>query len=199
MSIFPQTSYTILRRLSDGKIDDQRLWERFFELYNPAVRGFIRLLDPEIPPEDIDDLAQEVSLRLVELIRSNSFDSSRGRFRSVLITIVRHLLIDRMRTRTAHRTEKMVSIEELEVPALSPSAAQLVDLKWRIARHRAAIEHILTKTALSKQSCEVYRLSEEEGLAMTEIAARLSLAPNAVRRIASRVRKMVAAVEAEYE
>ena len=72
-------------------------------------------------------------------------------------------------------------------------------MKWRLARHHAAVEHVFAKSALSEQSRRVYLMSEVEGLAMKDIAAKLGRAPNAVRRIASHVRKMISAVEAECE
>ena len=57
-----------------------------------------------------------------------------------------------------------------------------------------------TKEKISTwQSRRVYTMKEIDGLSTGEIAARTGLAANAVRRIISRVRQMVAAVEAMYD
>lgn len=200
MAVFPLTPRTLLRRLADLKDgDDDHAWARFVELYEPAIREFIRLQDPDIAATDADDLVQETLMRLVPAIRNRVFDPSKGRFRAYLSVTVRRLMIDRLRTLAARRSGRATPIGEEEPAAETPTAAALVDLKWRLARHHAAVEHVFAKSALSDLSRRVYLMSETEGLAMKDIAAKLGIAPNAVRRIASRVRKMIAAVEGEYE
>ena len=200
MAVFPTTPRTLIRSL--GELDaatDEARWARFVELYEPAIREFIRLQDPDVPAADRDDLVQETFARLVPALRNRVFDPKKGRFRNFLATVVRRLMIDRLRAQSARRTDGTVPLEDVEPAAETPAAAELVDMKWRLARHHAAVEHVFAKSALSEQSRRVYLMSEVEGLAMKDIAAKLGLAPNAVRRIASRVRKMIAAVEAEYE
>ena len=198
--MFPETPRTLIRSLADLAAGaDEAAWARFVELYDPAVREFIRLQDPDLPAADRDDLVQETFARLVPALRNRVFDPRKGKFRTFLSVIVKRLMIDRLRALTARRTDGVVPLEDVEPVAVTPAAAELVDMKWRLARHHAAVEHVFAKSALSEQSRRVYLMSEVEGLAMKDIAAKLGLAPNAVRRIASRVRKMISAVEAEYE
>ena len=198
--MFPETPRTLIRSLADLAAGaDEAAWARFVELYEPAVREFIRLQDPDLPAADRDDLVQETFARLVPALRNRVFDPRKGKFRTFLSVIVKRLMIDRLRALTARRTDGVVPLEDVEPVAVTPAAAELVDMKWRLARHHAAVEHVFAKSALSEQSRRVYLMSEVEGLAMKDIAAKLGLAPNAVRRIASRVRKMISAVEAEYE
>ena len=198
MAVFPETPRTLIRSLADLAAGaDEAAWARFVELYEPAVREFVRLQDPDMPAADRDDLVQEAFARLVPALRNRVFDPRKGRFRTFLSVVVKRLMIDRYRALSA-RTGA-VPLEDAEPVAETPAAAALVDMKWRLARHHAAVEHVFAKSALSEQSRKVYLMSEVEGLAMKDIAAKLGLAPNAVRRIASRVRKMIAAVESEYE
>ena len=198
MAVFPETPRTLIRSLADLAAGaDEAAWARFVELYEPAVREFVRLQDPDMPAADRDDLVQEAFARLVPALRNRVFDPRKGRFRTFLSVIVKRLMIDRYRALSA-RTGT-VPLEDAEPVAETPAAAALVDMKWRLARHHAAVEHVFAKSALSEQSRKVYLMSEVEGLAMKDVAAKLGLAPNAVRRIASRVRKMIAAVESEYE
>ena len=199
MTVFPQTPKTLIRRLGDLEAaNDEALWARFVELYEPAIREFMRLQDPDIPAADRDDLVQETFARLVPALRNRVFDPRKGKFRTFLSVVVRRLMIDRYRALSA-RTGAVPLDDAVEPAAVTPAAAELVDMKWRLARHHAAVEHVFAKSALSEQSRKVYLMSEVDGLAMKDIAAKLGLAPNAVRRIASRVRKMISAVEAEYE
>ena len=200
MAVFPQTPQTLIRRLGDlGAANDEVLWARFVELYEPAIREFIRLQEPDIPAADRDDLVQETFVRLVPALRNRVFDPKKGRFRTYLAVTVRRLMIDRLRTLSVRRAAGAVPLEDIELVAETPAVAELVDMKWRLARHHAAVEHVFAKSALSEQSRKVYLMSEVDGLAMKDIAVKLGLASNAVRRIASRVRKMIAAIEAEYE
>ena len=200
MAIFPQTPKTLIRRLGELEaVDNEALWARFVELYEPAIREFVRLQSPDMPAADRDDLVQDVFARLVPAVRTRAFDPQKGRFRAYLAVTVRRLMIDRLRALSARRISDAVAIDDVEIEAETPTAAALVDLKWRLARHHAAVEHVFAKSALSEQSRRVYLMSEVDGLAMKDIAAKLGIAPNAVRRIASRVRKMIAAVEAEYD
>ena len=200
MAVFPQTPQTLIRRLGDLEAaNDEVLWARFVELYEPAIREFIRLQEPDMPAADRDDLVQETFVRLVPALRNRVFDPKKGRFRTYLAVTVRRLMIDRLRTLSVRRAAGAVPLEDIELVAETPAVAELVDMKWRLARHHAAVEHVFAKSALSEQSRKVYLMSEVDGLAMKDIAVKLGLASNAVRRIASRVRKMIAAIEAEYE
>lgn len=199
MPIFPQTPRSVLRRLGENCVEEERLWARFVELYDPAIRSFIHLQEPDIPPEDVDDLVQESLARLVPVIRDKAYDFKKGRFCTLVAVTVRRLIIDRARARTVRRAEHTIPLDEAELETTAPSVAALIDMKWRLARHHAAIEQVFTKSALSDQSRRAYMLIEVDGLSITEVAAKLNLQPNAVRRIVSRVRKMIAGVEAEYE
>ena len=64
---------------------------------------------------------------------------------------------------------------------------------WQIARHRIAVEHVLTKTALSEQSRRIYRELMETGESCAAVARRLKLPAATVRQVKSRVTRMIAA------
>ena len=152
-----------------------------------------------MPEADRDDIVQETFVRMVPAIRNGVFDPSKGRFRNFLATVVRNLMVDRLRAIAVRRSATAVAAAERLSGAESPAAAELLDVKWRLARHHAAVEHVFAKSALSEQSRRVYAMMEMDGLSAVEISARTGLAANAVRRIISRVRRMVAAVEAMYD
>jgi len=198
VAFFPDTPQELIASLAEvDAAEENERWARFVELYEPAVREFIRLQDPDMPSVDADDIVQETMVRLVPTLRNGAFDPKKGKFRTYLSVIVKRLMIDRARARAARPLSSSVPIGDCEPAAETPTAAALLDMKWRLARHHAAIEFVFTKSSLSQQSREVYLLGEVEGLKMKDVAAKLNLAPNAVRRIASRVRKMIAAVEGE--
>lgn len=203
MGLFPETPKTVLQRISDLKNGtDESAWERFSELYRPAIREYVRITSPALPESDVDDVVQDVFARLVTVFRQGAFKHEKGRFHAYLSAIVRRILIDRAR-RLAVRFDpsKAVSIEDADdlVVAETPSAAVLADLNWRIARHQAAVAHVFAKSALGEQARRIYVLSETEGLSASEIGKRLGLKANVIRAIRSRVAKMISAIEGEYE
>ena len=72
-----------------------------------------------------------------------------------------------------------------------------LDLAWARARHEAAVEHVLTKTALSAQSKAVYRAHVLEGRPAGDVAAEFGVTKGNVAKIKFRVEGMAAALEGE--
>ena len=81
---------------------------------------------------------------------------------------------------------------------MEPEVAAIIDAKWRLARHEAAVEHALTKTALTAQTREIYRAYVLEERPIGEVAARFGVTKNYIGLIKLRVGRMIAALEAEY-
>lgn len=192
-----------MQRISDLKGgNDEAAWARFSELYRPAIREYVRLTSATLPDADVEDVVQDVFLRLVGVFRQHTYIREKGKFRGYLSTIVRRVLIDRARQMAVRfDPSKAIPMEDAEelVAAETPSAATLADLNWRIARHQAAVAHVFAKSALGEQARRIYVMSQTEGLSASEIAKRLGIKSNAVRAIRSRVERMIAAVEGEYD
>ena len=82
------------------------------------------------------------------------------------------------------------------VPRMPLSAPPDDDMHvWNLARHRASVEHVLTKTALSAQSRQIYRELLATGDNCAEVARRMNLPAATVRQVKSRVSRMIAAFE----
>ena len=202
MSAFPDTPVTLLARLAaqvTGR-SDEAAWVRLFELYEPAIRKFS---ERHGAGADGEDVAQEIFLKLVGVLRGGGFKvgGGAGKFRSYLATLIRHELVSRWRWARARGGDGLVSLDGpgacLDLPVDSETAA-VIDAKWRLARHAAAVEHALTKTALSAQAKAVYRAYVLEERPIGDVAAAFGLSRNAVSQIKTRVERMIAAIEAEY-
>lgn len=202
MNVFPDTPVTLLARMA-AKVtgrSDEAAWVRLFELYEPAIRKFA---EGHGAGCDSEDVAQEIFMKLVEVLRGGAFKVGRdaGRFRSYLATLIRHELVSRWRKAQARGGDVKVSIDDpdagLDLQVDSETAA-IVDAKWRLALHEAAVEHALTKTALSRQSKDVYRAYVLEERPIGEVAKAFGISNNSVSQIKTRVERMVAAIEAEY-
>ena len=85
------------------------------------------------------------------------------------------------------------------LPAPSVSSAADDMPAWNLARHRAAVEHVLTRTAISEQSRRIYRELLATGDNCAEVARRMNLPAATVRQVKSRVSRMIAAFEKATE
>lgn len=196
--MFPVTSYTLLEKLVT-QVTGARdaAWVRFFALYTPAIRRFVEMNDATRDP---DDVVQEVYLRLIRVLEEGSFKPDKSHFRTFLVMLIRHELISLYRKDQARggRLER-VSLEDLrEEPSVPPDVIERMDLDWARARHQAAVEHVLTKTALSAQSRDIYRMHVLEDRPAAEVAKHFGVTKNLVGQIKFRVNRAVEAIEAEF-
>lgn len=200
MGAFPDTPVTLLARIAveaTGQRTDEAAWVRLFNLYAPAIRRFAELQGT--PSSESEDVTQDIFLRLVAILRGGRYRADAGRFRCYLATLVRNELVSRWRKMQARAAcVPLDTVPDEALATLPPEAAALLDAKWRLARHEAAVEHALTKTALSRQSREIYRAYVLEGRSIDEVAAAFGVSRNVVAQVKVRVNRMVASLEAEY-
>jgi RNA polymerase sigma factor (sigma-70 family) len=196
MNVFPATSQTLLQKLA-AQITGEResAWVRFFGLYEPAIKRFVTYHDSDHDPEDV---AQEIFLKLVNVVKSGGYSPAKGRFRAFLATMIRRHLVSLYRKDQARGAGMFVDIDEVEL-TVPPDVAEQIDAKWRMARHQSAIEHVLTKTAISAQSRAIYRAYVEDEMPLEEVSARFGVNKAAIYKIKSRVGQMAAIVEEEFE
>ena len=202
MANFPDTPVSLLVRLASDRtgIRDEAGWTRLFELYAPAIKAFAEERGGEGESEDV---VQEIFMRLAEVLREGrvKVGGDAGKFRRYLATLVRNELVSRWRRRTARGEGATVPLDDAEAQAGAiddSDPATIVDVKWRLARRKAAVEWVLTKTALSAQSKAVYRAYVLEERPIGEVAAEFGIPRNSVSQIKTRVERLIAAVETEY-
>ena len=194
MSVFPETSVTLLAQIAARTAgDDEAAWVRFFELYAPAIGKFVEL---QGTGRDPDDVVQEILLKLVDVLRAGRFKPGPVPFRAYLVTLIRRHLVSLWRKDQARGAGLFVPLEE-DSASVPPEAAELLDLDWRLAKRRAAVDHVLTKTAVSPQSKAVYRAYALEGRPIGEVAKGFGIPRNSVSQIKTRLDRLVAAIERE--
>ena len=136
MSVFPQTSLTLLHKLAVQMTaaSDEAAWTRFFNLYTPAIRKFVEWIDHTHDP---DDVIQDIYIKLVEVLRSGKYNPEKAKFRSFLATMIRRHLISLYRKDQARCVGAQTPLDDVELSVPSDQAERL-DLKWRLAKHEAA-------------------------------------------------------------
>ena len=195
MSAFPEISMTLLKKIAVQVTGEREAaWVRFFGLYEPAIKRFVAYHDSTHDP---DDVVQDIFLKLVNIVQSGGYSSDMGSFRAFLATMIRRHLVSLFRKDRARGAGLHVDIDDVE-PSVPADVAEQIDIKWRMARHQSAIEHVLTKTAISAQSRDIYRVYVEEGRSLDEVAAQFGVTKAVIYKIKSRVEQMAAIIEAEF-
>ena len=202
MASFPDTPVSLLVRIASEKtgVRDEAAWTRLFELYAPVIRAFA---EERGANDDEEDVVQEVFMKLVDVLGDGrvKVGGDAGKFRRYLATLIRNELVSRWRKRQARGQGSTVSLDDPASgaePAVDSETVALIDAKWRLARHKAAEEWALSKTALSAKSKAVYRAYVIDARPIGEVAAEFGIPRNSVSQIKTRVERMVAAVEAEF-
>ena len=198
MNEFPSTSQTLLEKLANEATGggDGAAWTRFFDLYTPVMKNFVAQIDHNHDP---DDVVQEVYRHLVKILAERRYRADKSQFRTFLKMLIRRQLIGIYRREQSHSVVDFVSFEnlssELEVP---PDQGIALDLAWVNARHEAAVEHVLTKTALSAKTKAVYRAHVIDGMSAAEVCRRFGIDGNYLRQIKFRVERAISLIEMEF-
>jgi RNA polymerase sigma factor (sigma-70 family) len=198
MSSFPTTSTTLLANLAEQESGiDQAEWNRFFALYYPVMVEFARARGAG---DDSEDVVQEVFADLVKVFQAGRYVRGKGQFKSYLATMLRNELISRFRRMQA-RFRVDGRAQSPSAPPVAPSVSSSADdmPAWNLARHRAAVEHVLTRTAISDKSRRIYRELLATGDNCAKVARRMNLPAATVRQVKSRVSRMIAAFEKATE
>lgn len=197
---FVMTRLTLLRRIAVEKTgEDEASWCRFFDLYYPAMVAFARKIGGG---EHAEDIAQEVLAKLVDVLRHGRYERQDGKsFRAYLKTLLRNQMNDRYRQEVVRGLGRKVELTEeiaQNVAAFDERVGGRLDAEWADACRKAAVEHVLTKTALSEQTKAVYRAYAIDERSIGDVAKEFGISRNYVSKIKERVDKMVVALEAEY-
>lgn len=198
MSAFPETSATLLAKLAAQVTgEDEANWVRFADLYVPAMRDFARSRGDC----DADDIVQEVLAGLVAVFRGNhrfSVREGKGNFRAYLAKMIRSKLYMAYRRERSRGLGRTVEIDDAELSVPADSVTAGLDAEWAAARHRAAVEHVLTKTLVSDLNKNLYRAYVLEERPIDEVVRLFGVTRNQVSQAKTRIGRMVDAIEAEF-
>jgi RNA polymerase sigma factor (sigma-70 family) len=178
-------------------ISDRVLVDRLFageiEAADHFVTRFSQLVwtvlvrDFRIPQDLRDDLYQDVFLRLWEEdYRRLRLWSGEGSLASYLGPIVRHLAIDRLRTRVPERENPLPPQNEHDHPSSNEPSQE--ELAW-LEQQRLAVERALE--ALDERDRALYRLRYVEERPYAEIACELDATVNHVGVLLSRLTRQL--------
>ena len=138
--------------------------------------------------------------KLVDVLRNGKYDPSAGRFHSYLATMICNEVHMQHRKDEVRRQEDHVTIDGAITDALpdgGADAAEQMDADWQRAVVSAAVEHVLTKSALSDRDRKVYRAYVQENKPIEQVAADFGITRNLVSQIKTRIERRIAAIGRE--
>src|ERR1700733_1596499 len=92
-----ETRQSLLQRAQSGETD---AWKDLVDLYRPLIVGWLKRQG--VPADDLDDLDQEVLLKVVKHLPGFQHSGQRGAFRTWLRTIVCQRTCEYWRARSQH-------------------------------------------------------------------------------------------------
>jgi RNA polymerase sigma-70 factor (ECF subfamily) len=149
----------LLRAVARG---DETAFARVYDRFSPILLGLLlRILRSRAEAEDV---LQEVFLQVWQQARS--FDASRGRAFTWLVTLARSRAIDRLR---AVDSRERAAQRSADGPPPSPAAAGWADEEAIRAERAEAVRGALGE--LPEEQRQVLLLAYLEGMSQSEIAA----------------------------
>ena len=208
MSSFPATSVTLIQKIKTlAPGEDGAAWVRFWDAYSLAIRRFAALKGGEA---NADDIVMTVLGKLVNVLREGQYTPERGAFHSYLATMIVNEVHMQHRKDLVRKTDQHLSIDApiggdgdggdmtlADTLQTTVTPADMYEDDWRQAVLASAVEHVLTKTALSDRDRAVYRAYVQEGRPIGEVAAEFRLSRNSVSQIKTRIEKRIVAVGRE--
>ncbi len=208
MSTFPVTSVTLIQKIKTlAPGEDGAAWVRFWDSYSLAIRQFAALKGGEA---NADDIVMTVLGKLVEVLRNGQYTPEKGAFHSYLATMIVNEVHMQHRKDLVRKADQHLSIDApvggnddggdmtlADTLQTTVTPADMYEDDWRQAVLASAVEHVLTKTALSDRDRAVYRAYVQEGRPIGEVAAEFRLSRNSVSQIKTRIDKRIVAVGRE--
>ena len=125
--MFPTTIWTTIHQA--GR-DDATALDDVARRYRQPVLDYIKRRGFQGP--DAEDLCQDVFLRILQGGVLAKADQQRGRFRSLLLSVTTHVILDRLRRR------RQTPVEGIELPA----EAQEFDRGWALHLTERALDRL---------------------------------------------------------
>jgi RNA polymerase sigma factor (sigma-70 family) len=154
----------------------QDRWAEFYVIYKPMLVGYFR--KQGLPDGDVQDLVQDVFLKLCRSIRS--YNRGRTRFRTWLFTVARNTMIDYIRDKKTQGR----ALEAWTTRILAESAGDEDRQRQDFERehHARILQYAFEKARLrSKERVwNCFEMSVIQGKSGAEVAEALGVTPNVV-------------------
>ena len=161
---------------------DGQAWEELLKHYEPFIDKILLMLG--LRGADLEDVRQQVLLKLWRGLDAYRRDDGRARFRNWLSTLIRNTAIDWFRARERGRRHDSLA-ESVGLDMESPEIERQIEEEWQ--KHILAIALQNLRQVFSGKAMRVFSLSLK-GESPEEIAASLDLRLESVYVLKTRVK-----------
>jgi RNA polymerase sigma-70 factor (ECF subfamily) len=183
----PRTGSTLLTLVRDPA--DPQAWEAFVDRYTPLVAGWCRRW--QLQSADVQDVTQEVLLKLARHIRKFPYDPAKGHFRGWLLSLTRNVWRDlcdsRRRAGWASGDSHLQRL--LEEQEDRNGLAEALDQGFLVELYEEAQARVQLR--VSRDTWQAFQLLGLEGMSGADVAAKLHMKVATVYTAKNRVQKML--------
>ena len=154
--------------------------DAFYALYNRYLQRVYNRVKSKVPPQDVEDVTQEI---FIALVRSLDSYQQRSRFNTWLYTIVNRQIADFYRRRNRNERGQNVELDSEGAPEI-PSTAEHEEADQRMSIQKA-LNH------LPEHYQEVIMMRFADGLTFAEIAEQRGQSLEAVKSLYRRALQAV--------
>jgi RNA polymerase sigma factor (sigma-70 family) len=186
------TRASLLIRLKQDGPERDAAWAEFHTLYAPIISGFARRMGA--PPQDVEDVVQEVLKSFLCVIPEFAYNPARGKFRGYLKTCVWNKLAELRRRRAPHSA----ALERFDVSNPDDVAVEAIwNDVWETEQLGRALAVVRQQYATNAERQRTFRafemctlldrpteqVAEELGLSLESVRAAKSRVSKALRRV----------------
>lgn len=131
------TRSSVLQAVTDTT--DKAAWERFFDLYAGFVFAVAR--SKGLSAHDADDIVQTIFIELSNKMKTFTYDSTKGKFRSYLLELINWRVMDKLRSIKNEIAQKATLCNEPTIQA-SGTSSQIIEREWRTAALNEALRRL---------------------------------------------------------
>lgn len=188
---------TLLER-AQAEPDDPS-WEELLRYYEPFINKALRIMG--FRGADVDELRQEVNIKLWKGLRSYKRDEARSTFRTWLSRLIRNAALDHLRK--TRKQERFVNIEESGVERTLATEAELesrIEAEWQ--RHIVHLALQRMESIFSGKAVEVFSRMMK-GESADQISGQMGIRLHSVyvlkNRVKNRMQQEITALRRELE
>jgi RNA polymerase sigma factor (sigma-70 family) len=184
-----KTSLTLVEKLREEHNDNA--WKRYDVLYRPMLLKFaIRL---GLDQNDAEEAAQRTSIAVYTALRQGQYDRSKGKFRTWLLGIARHVIADLYAERArqpAPITGQAGAANVLAVLRDPDSSSTAWEDEWHA--HLLAVCLRRAEQQFSSRDIRVFEMLAVQGIPVGQVAQQNQMSHSAVYQVKHRVLKFIA-------
>lgn len=184
MSETYRTRQTLLNKLRHQ--DNDQAWEEFVHFYRRYIWAILQKVG--VSEADLEDLTQQVLIKIWSKMDQFDYNQARGRFRNWLSILVRNQAYDFLRSQV-RKSEKQQQIEAALYPSHLTKWEELTNAQWK--RHLASLAYQTVSQNSSENMIEAFN-SQFRDESVEEVAARLDLDPNTIYTYRKRIKEKLA-------